>query len=340
MTMSSTRCWRLIDNEELVIADDQLFRCDVEVRDGVFRASAAKASVNEVHTNEAFSDKWNAYDESAADEDEPWKRAQFDWYLRSYGFGSEDELAAFLSDKRTILDAGCGLGYKAAWIARLAPHATMVAMDLSDSIHLAARRYADIPGMRFVKGDIATTPFRDGTFDLISCDQVLHHTDDPPATVREFARITAPDGVLNAYVYSKKALPRELLDEHFRDYSKALSREEIWSLSDQLTQLGRTLSELKIDIDVPDMPALGIQGGTMDLQRFLYWNFIKCFWNEDFGYEESRGVNFDWYAPSTAFRYTAVEFADMVAAAGFAPDFLHSEEACHTGRFHKITNGV
>ncbi|PZU15450.1 MAG: class I SAM-dependent methyltransferase [Citromicrobium sp.] len=312
-----------------------IFARELPLEEGVFLASIASASQDEVHTSEAFSDKWVGLDQTKSDDIEPWKQEQFAWYLRSYGYSSEEEFAEFLRSRRAVLDAGCGPGYKAAWMARLASDTTVVAMDLSDSIHVAAKRYPDIPNLLFVKGDIANTPFADGAFDLVSCDQVLHHTDNPPATAREFARILETGGTLNTYVYSKKALPRELLDEHFRDYSKQLSREEIWELSDQLTQLGKTLSELEISINVPDMPALGIVGGQMDLQRFLYWNFIKCFWNADFGYSESRMTNFDWYAPSTAFRYTAEEFRQMIEDAGLSAEFTRSEEACHTGRFRK-----
>ncbi len=317
------------------IADEALFRDLPEKQDNLYRASLAGASDNEVHTNDAFSEKWVAIDQGLDDEDEEWKRFQLDWYCRSYGFANEGEVAAFLADKKVILDAGCGVGFKGAWMARLAPHATVIAMDLSESVRLAAQRYADYPNMLFVQGDIAKTPFRDGTIDLVSCDQVLHHTDSPPATVREFARILSANGVLNTYVYSKKALPRELLDEHFREKSKEMSRAEIWDLSRQLTDLGKILTDLDVTIDVPDMPALGIKGGPQDLQRFIYWNFIKCFWNEDMGDEASLMTNFDWYAPSTAFRYSADEFHAMLADAGFRPDFVHSEEACHTGRFVK-----
>jgi SAM-dependent methyltransferase len=208
-----------------------------------------------------------------------------------------------------------------------------VAMDLTDSAFLAAKRYAHLPNLIVVKGDIADTPFRDGSFDFISCDQVLHHTDWPPDTVKEFGRILAEGGQLNTYVYAKKALPRQLLDDHLLEYAKQLSKDEIWALSDQLTQLGKTLAELEIEIDVPDMPALGIRGGRQDLQRFIYWNFVKCFWNPEHGYEASKMINFDWYAPSNAYRYSREEFVAMLGEAGFTADFLHSEEACHTGRF-------
>lgn len=78
-----------------------------------------------------------------------------------------------------------------------------------------------------------------------------------------------------------------------------------------------------------------LKGGKQDLQRFIYWNFLKCFWNAEHGFESSVAVNFDWYSPSNAFRYTREEFVEMLRAADFAAEYLHSEEACHTGGFHK-----
>ncbi|HEX5257882.1 MAG TPA: class I SAM-dependent methyltransferase [Sphingomicrobium sp.] len=303
--------------------------------DGVYVAGLSVNSDYDEHTVDVFSEKWSGLDQGKEDEDDGWKQAQYDWYLKCYGYRSEGELRADLAGKRLVLDAGCGPGYKAAWLAKLSPDTTVVAMDLSESIHLAARRYGHIRNLVFVRGDIARTPFRDGAFDLISCDQVLHHTISPPDTLREFARILVPKGLLNTYVYARKALPRELLDEHMRDCAKTLSRDQLWDLSDQLTRLGKLLSELNIEIDVPDMPVLGIKGGKQDLQRFIYWNFLKCFWNAEYGFDVSRLTNFDWYAPSVAYRYSRDEFAAMLSEAGFEPEFLHSEEACHTGRFRK-----
>ena len=314
-------------------AVEGLFSRTLSQDKGVWLATAQSLrSDKERHTSEAFSEKWLTLEQDEEDT-EGWKQHQYRWYLECYGYESEAALAHFLRTRRGILDAGCGPGYKAAWFARLAPETMVVAMDLTDSVYLAAARYSQLPNLIVVKGDIADTPFFPGVFDFISCDQVLHHTECPPDTVKEFARILSPDGVLNTYVYAKKALPRELLDEHLRSYARDLTKDEIWELSEQLTQLGRTLSELNATIDVPDMPALGIRGGRMDIQRFLYWNFVKCFWNPEHGHEASKMINFDWYSPSTAYRYSRKEFVAMLAGAGFRPAFLHSEEACHTGRF-------
>ena len=301
---------------------------------GVYISEESSIAYNQSQTNTAFSEKWNTLKQDQEDQ-EPWKLAQFKWYFNLYGFSEDQELLDFISGKKVILDAGCGLGYKSAWFARMNRDAVVVAMDYSDSIFLAAERYKNEPNMIFVKGNIAKTAFQDQIFDFINCDQVLHHTENPPETCKEFERILQKKGHLNTYVYSKKALPRELLDEYFRNYSKSLSHQALWNLSQQLTQLGKTLSELNIVVDIPDMPALGIKGGKQDLQRFIYWNFLKCFWNEKLGWDSSVSTNFDWYSPSNAFRYTKEEFLIMLQESGFSPEFLHTEEACHSGRFIK-----
>ena len=44
----------------------------------------------------------------------------------------------------------------------------------------------------------------------------------------------------------------------------------------QLTELGKTLSELNINIDVPDIPSLNIKEVIMICKIYLL-NFIKCF---------------------------------------------------------------
>jgi len=147
--------------------------------------------------------------------------------------------------------------------------------------------------------------------------------------------ITAAGGELACYFYAKKALPRELLDDHFRRHCKDMSQAELWEMSEQLTLLGRRLSELAVTFEAPAIPALGIKGGRYDLQRFLYWNFLKCFWNPELGYDTSLVTNFDWYSPSNARRYSEAEVRSLVERASLRIVHFHQEEACHSGRFAK-----
>jgi SAM-dependent methyltransferase len=302
--------------------------------DGNFASRTRLATqANQQHTNTVFSDKWERYEQS--DEKSRLYRFQLDWYLKLYGFGDEATLARHLADCRVIFDAGCGLGYKAEWFARLAPHALVIGMDFSDAARQAAANYASLPNLFFLQGDIASTGFAAGTVDYVSCDQVIMHTEVPEKTFMELARIARPGGQVACYFYAKKALPRELLDDYFRVHCQRVGREELWEMSEQLTELGRRLSELKVSIDAPDIPLLGIKGGRVDVQRFIYWNFLKCFWNPELGHETSVVTNFDWYSPSNARRFSEAEVRGIVQANGLDTVFWHAEEACYSGRFRR-----
>ena len=288
---------------------------------------------NQQQTNNIFSDKWEKVEEmEKVGEMEDF---QFKWYLELYGFKNEEELKVFLQSKRVIFDAGCGLGYKAAWFAKLAPNSIVIGMDFSDAAKIAANRYKEIPNLYFVQGDIADTKLNFGVIDYVSCDQVIMHTEVPENTFAHLTDITSPKGEFACYVYSKKALPRELLDDYFRQNVADFDSKKVWEMSRQLTQLGKTLSELKINIDVPDIPMLNIKGGKYDLQRFIYWNFIKCFWREDWGVELSDATNFDWYSPSNAKRYSEHEYKKMIDDNNLEIISFHKEEACYSGRFKK-----
>jgi len=302
--------------------------------DNLYSSQSSSNDLSQEQTNHVFGDKWGVYEESS--EKEIWYQMQKDWYLQLYGFASEEEFGSFLKSKKIILDAGCGLGYKAAWFANLAPESLVIGVDFSEAVEIAAKNYANFNNLLFCRGDIASTSFLDGSIDYVSCDQVIMHTQNPDETFRELVRITNPNcGEFACYFYAKKALPRELLDDHFRMACKDMSKDELWDMSKQLTVLGKNLSDLNVSVEVPDIPSLGLKGGTYDIQRFIYWNFLKCFWNEHLGEETSIVTNYDWYSPSNARRYSEKEVRDLVEANGLEIGYFHQEEACHSGRFFK-----
>ena len=288
---------------------------------------------NQKQTEKIFSEKWVEADEYK--NIDKLYEFQFNWFLSLYGFETEEKLAVFLADKKTIIDTGCGLGYKAAWFARLAPEAIVLGVDISDSIEVAAKNFKDYPNLFFFRGDIADTGLRENSIDFTVCDQVIMHTEVPEKTFKHLSSITSPRGEFACYVYSKKALPRELVDDYFRKATHQIPSEEMWKLSEQLTELGKRLSELNVNFESPEIPLLGIKGGQYDIQRFIYWNFLKCFWKEDWGFDLSKSTNYDWYAPSNAKRFSKQEFLDMIGENKLTISFLHEEEACYSGRFLK-----
>ena len=90
------------------------------------------------------------------------------------------------------LDVGCGPTPVAA--LALAEHGfSAVAVDIAHSI---VRLAADTSprALSFSVSDGERLPFRDGTFDVITCDDVIEHVFDQGALVEELARVAAPQG--------------------------------------------------------------------------------------------------------------------------------------------------
>jgi SAM-dependent methyltransferase len=310
-----------------------LFSDSIELSGNLIIQKSLSEFKNQQQTDNIFSDKCLKHDiKSQLDGIESF---QLKWYLDLYGFTDDNDLKDFLQTRKIILDAGCGLGYKAAWMVLLSPKSIVIDMDFSDAVFTDADRYIDIGNLFFVKGDIAQTNLMDGIIDYISCDQVIHHTENPEKTFGHLVKKLSKSGQIACYVYAKKAIPRELLGEYFRTFTKECTKEEIWEMSGQLTQLGKTLSQLDIKINIPDIPLLKIKGGNYDLQRFIYWNFIKCFWNEKFGWDNSVSTNFDWYGPENASRYSEEEFKSWIIVNNLKEVYFHKEEACYSGRFIK-----
>ncbi len=54
------------------------------------------------------------------------------------------------------------------------------------------------------------------------------------------------------------------------------------------------------------------------MQRLLYYNFLKCFWNEAFDWETNNMVNFDWYHPHHAWQQTEEEVGRWLGDLGVA----------------------
>ena len=79
-----------------------------------------------------------------------------------------------------------------------------------------------------------------------------------------------PFGEIAIYVYKKKAPVREYADDYIRGLVSDLSYEEASKEMSQLTELGKTLSNLKVKIKVPEIKSLDIKSGEYDIQRFIY----------------------------------------------------------------------
>jgi SAM-dependent methyltransferase len=248
------------------------------------------------------------------------------WILCRNGFATLADLRRFLSDKRRVLDAGCGNGRVTALLRRCSnPDTTeIVAIDLV-AAHIAQTNLKAERNVRFAQKDLLDDLSDLGAFDFIYCQEVLHHTSDPRRAFGNLCRLLDPEGEIAIYVYKQKAPVREFVDDLVRGKIAHLPYDEVVKHCRAITDLGRALSEARCEVEVPAVPLLGIEAGRYDVQRFIYHFFMKCYWNPAMSYGENVAVNYDWYHPQIATRHTLPEIEDWFATAGLEVVHRHTD---------------
>jgi ubiquinone/menaquinone biosynthesis C-methylase UbiE len=97
-----------------------------------------------------------------------------------------------LEEPRRALDVGTGSGAVARLLSERWPGAEVIGVDVSPAMVEEARR---LGGERYEVGDAAALPFDDGSFDLVTLNNMIPFFD-------ELARVTAPGGHV-AIAYSR-----------------------------------------------------------------------------------------------------------------------------------------
>jgi len=258
-----------------------------------------------VKTEDAFSAKWKQHHKDHQEKE--WTSFQQKWFLDRFGWNSIKNLKNFLKTKKVILEAGTGVG-NTAKILSSNSKALVFAIDASDSINFAQKKYGGIKNLHFLQADLRNLPFKKKSFDYILSDQVLHHTDNTKSSFSYLTKFLKKKSHISIYVYNKKAPVREFADDFIRESTVNMSIKDCMEFSKSMALLGKSLVKVNKKISIPnDIPLLGIKKGTYDVQRFIYWHFLKCFWDPSNNLERSIGVNFDWYSPKYAYRHTPQE---------------------------------
>lgn len=103
---------------------------------------------------------------------------------------------------RRVLDAGCGIGRHARYVADFADH--VVAVDFSVAVDQARRNTADCVNVDCVQADLTCLPFTDGTFDYAYSIGVLHHIPDTPGALRDLVEKVKVGGRVRVYLYWRR----------------------------------------------------------------------------------------------------------------------------------------
>jgi SAM-dependent methyltransferase len=106
---------------------------------------------------------------------------------------------------KTILDVGCGSGYKSLILAIANPGAHIVGIDLSNaSIELSRLRfqYHGFADAEFHTLSIEDLPQLGMQFDYINCDEVLYLLPNPTAGLQALASVLQPNGIIRTNLHS------------------------------------------------------------------------------------------------------------------------------------------
>jgi SAM-dependent methyltransferase len=275
-------------------------------------------------TNESFRQKWTegsgAFLETTLDENSE----IFKWITGRNGFKSAVEFTEWLSQRTRILDAGCGNGRITNLLRKYSNSSTeIVAVDFA-SHQIAANNFSHLSNTTFLYADLMETLGNLGAYDLIYCQEVLHHTQDPKRAFANLVELLAPNGEIAVYVYKKKSEVREFSDDFIRSQIEGLSFEQAKVAISQITNFAKEVSEIQGTFRFPGIPILGIKESKQSIHRYIYNNIFKNFWNDDLTYEENFLINFDWYHPSICSRHTIAEIISWFKAANL--HILHSLE--------------
>jgi SAM-dependent methyltransferase len=94
---------------------------------------------------------------------------------------------------KTVLDAGCGVGYGTAHLAQFARRVVGIDRDEA-SIDYASQRYGRA-NVEFSVMDVADLRFGDESFDVVCAFETIEHVANREAHLAEVARVLRPGGV-------------------------------------------------------------------------------------------------------------------------------------------------
>lgn len=154
---------------------------------------------------------------------------QYSWMGAVWSFGQDGRWRRTMvskveaaSDAR-VLDVAAGTGLVSRELAART-HARVIALDPSESMLRAGRSENDrarlsgriLPAL----GRAESIPFPDDAFDAVTFTYLLRYVDDPPAVVRELARVLRPGGTLASLEFHEPDDP--LLRAGWRAYTRVV----------------------------------------------------------------------------------------------------------------------
>ena len=190
-------------------------------------------------TKASFSDKWDNNINLAINETINKNSEIHKWILNRNGFFSELEFKKWLCNKKRILDAGCGNGRIIILFNQyISRHISIVGVDLV-SADVAKKNTEHFDNVDIFTANILDDLSMYGKFDLIYCQEVLHHTNEPQKAFLNLCNLLEDNGEIAIYVYKLKSPIREYSDEYIRSKISVLPYNQAFDEIKLITMLGK-----------------------------------------------------------------------------------------------------
>jgi demethylmenaquinone methyltransferase/2-methoxy-6-polyprenyl-1,4-benzoquinol methylase len=151
----------------------------------------------------------------------------YDRYASILSFGQDPRWRSFLASRLevgpgdTVLDVACGTAAVAVALAR-SHGCRVVGIDQSPEMLAEGRRRVDAAGLggriELQEGRAEELPFEDASFAGLTFTYLLRYVDDPPAAMRELARVVGPGGRIAMLEFGvpSRAAPRAAWEAYVR----------------------------------------------------------------------------------------------------------------------------
>ena len=252
-------------------------------------------------TTETFNTKWETIPNNYGSSSEEQVNFFQDWAIRKYGFETRQELNDFYKSKKNILEVGFGSAFNMNYISEQTT-AKITGVDTSERACSDARKLLG-SNAEIINEDLMK--FQGAGYDLIIADGVLHHLENPHAAIKRLYGKLTKGGHMYIYLYRQMGPIREFTNDYIRDELQKLPPHRAIKRCEGLTNLGKQLSKIKGKIKVEDV--IGFQDGEYTVHELVYYNMLKCFWNDCFDFDTNNMNQFDWFYPKFAFRYQESE---------------------------------
>ena len=103
-------------------------------------------------------------------------------------------LKAGLKDSDITLDVGCGTGEVTKDVCQHTNGSVIAIDDSDDMLKIAKKMLSNIFNVQLCLGDVHCLPFKNNSFDMVTCNLLLMWTDFPQIAVNEMTRVVKPGG--------------------------------------------------------------------------------------------------------------------------------------------------